>query len=472
MQDRNHSDCPREGNAPTDWYSTAQNEVTAHKISPTYTTRPAEHTHTHQPPPSSVGSPPQYRSYGAAYYPYVTEPKNRSTGKTVAIAILSLILVIMAAALVINISEGVTAGQSAANPPSITTASPSGMPSLEEYFAQDSGSTAIAIPKASTGTGVTVKLSPRHDAAELTLQDVYRKCSASVVAITTDIGGKYGSTSWGTGIVLTSDGYIITNTHVLEGGNSATVTLEDNSTFEAKLVGYDTASDIAVLKIDATGLIPAEFGDSSELEVGDEVVAIGNPLGEEFRGTMTNGIISAIDRDISYQGYTMTLLQTNTAINEGNSGGPLINMQGQVIGITNMKMSSYYYESTIEGIGFAIPTSGMKSVVDQLIEQGFVFGRPMFGFTIGSMPDEHLANSDYPDGLYVAEVDERSDAYEKGIRKGDIITAVNDIPVTTTAEVSAIKNEYEVGDELIVTVYRRGEIFDLGILLIDASQLS
>ena len=167
-------------------------------------------------------------------------------------------------------------------------------------------------------------ISPVPGGSELTLQEIYTKCLPSVVGIRTELStSQY---SMGTGIIMTADGYIVTNTHVLDGGYAVTVTLSDGTEHEAKLVGADTISDLAVLKIEVTGLSPAQFGDSSGLQVGDSVVTIGNPLGEDLRGTMTNGIISAINRDITYDGHLMTLIQTNAAINEGNSGGPLINM--------------------------------------------------------------------------------------------------------------------------------------------------
>ncbi len=274
------------------------------------------------------------------------------------------------------------------------------------------------------------------------------------------------------GIILTSDGYIITNTHV-SGGNQRGFYRHalDNSQYEAKLVGADATSDISVLKIEAEGLTPAEFGNSDDLMVGDRVIAIGNPLGEELRGTMTDGIIFAINRDITYNGNSMTLLQTNAAINEGNSGGPLINLYGQVIGITNMKMMSSSIYSTVEGIGFAIPTGTIKPVVDSLINTGKVTGRPAIGITVGAIPDYASTYYDLPEGLYITKVSEGSDAEQKGILVGDILVAVNGIPVATTYEVSAIKDGLEVGGTLTLTIYRSGETFDVEIMLVETSDI-
>ena len=191
--------------------------------------------------------------------------------------------------------------------------------------------------------------------------------------------------NWGSGVIIRSDGLVLTNTHVLEDCDQAVVTLVDGTEYEAKLIGADTVSDIALLLIDAHGLPTAALGESSNLRVGDRVAAIGNPLGEDFRNTLTDGIISAIERGMNYHGRSMTLLQTNTAINEGNSGGALFNLYGQVIGITNMKMMSSY--SSIEGIGFAIPSVTVCNVVNALLRDGEVKGRPAIGITVGAIPE-------------------------------------------------------------------------------------
>ena len=208
---------------------------------------------------------------------------------------------------------------------------------------------------------------------------MYDRCANSVVAITSYAGD--GVYMWGSGIIMTSDGYILTNAHVLEGAAESTVTLWDDREYSASLVGSDSASDIAVIKINAVGLTPAEFC-ADTVRVGEAVAAIGNPLGPELRGTMTNGIISALSRDISYTNHPMTLIQTNVAINEGNSGGPLLNMYGQVVGMTSMKLVSAYTSSSIDGIGFAIPVDTIKQIADTLIENGRVVGRPALGLSL------------------------------------------------------------------------------------------
>lgn len=303
---------------------------------------------------------------------------------------------------------------------------------------------------------------------ELSLQQVFQNCSPSVVAITGYVDGKDGY-FWGTGLIISEDGLVITNTHVIDTCTRAVVTLSDDSEYEAKLIGADSISDIALLKIDAAGLPAAQFGAVDNLSVGQSVAAIGNPLGETFRLTLTNGIISAIERGMNYNGHTMTLLQTNTALNEGNSGGPLFNMYGQVIGITNMKMMSAY--SSIEGIGFAIPTTTVKSVVAELILHGEVRGRPALGITVGPVPEEAKAQYGLPGGLYVSAVEKGSDAKAKGVRVGDILTAVNDIPVSTTDEVAAIKETLGVGDTMRLTLWRDGKILELEVTLVETNDL-
>ena len=303
---------------------------------------------------------------------------------------------------------------------------------------------------------------------ELSLQELYAACADSIVGITAypeDQNGYY----WGTGVIAGENGLIITNAHVIEGCASAEVTLYNNESYEALLVGADAVSDLALLKIDCTGLPAASFADISGLSVGDPVAAIGNPLSEEFRSTLTNGIISAIDRGMNYNGHTMSLLQTNAAINQGNSGGALFNMYGQVVGITNMKMMSYF--SSIEGIGFAIPSSTVKAVVDQLAENGEVRGRPSIGITVGAIPQEALENYELPEGLYISAVAENSDAAAQGIQAGDILTAIDGQSVSSTSDVAAIRDTRSVGDSLRFTIWRQGETFEVDVRLMDTNDV-
>ena len=305
-------------------------------------------------------------------------------------------------------------------------------------------------------------------AEELSLQALYADWADSIVGVTAYQKGQVGY-FWGTGVILSEDGLILTNTHIINDTDRAVVTLSDNREYSAKLVGGDALSDLAVLKIDAEGLRPAVFGRSEQLVVGQSVAAIGNPLGEELRSTLTNGIISAIDRDVSYEGRTMTLLQTNAALNEGNSGGALFNMYGQVIGITNMKMMSSL--SSIEGIGFAIPSSTVQRVVHALVRDGEVRGRPAIGITVGGIPEEAMERYNLPEGLYISDVSRNSDADKQGVRIGDVLTAVDGIPVKTTAEVNDIKNTHAVGDTMTLTLWRDGEELVIVITLGDTNDI-
>ncbi len=299
----------------------------------------------------------------------------------------------------------------------------------------------------------------------LCLQDIYSSVIDSVVSISSMTSS---GTASGTGIIMSPDGYVITNHHVITGALVISVLTNDNQEFEAALVGSDEMSDLAVLKIDARGLKAAEFGDSSKLRVGDSVVAIGDPLGVQLRGTMTNGIISAINRDLTVGDRTMTLIQTNAALNNGNSGGPLINCYGQVIGINTVKMSSYYTATaSVEGLGFAIPISVAKPIIDELIENGYVAGRPAIGISGDSLPSYYRTYYRLPEGVYVTSVNEGSDAKAKGIREGDIVTAINGERISSIDELNTVKNQYAAGDEVTLTVYRSGTYYEVTVTLVD-----
>jgi len=331
------------------------------------------------------------------------------------------------------------------------------------YTTDDSSHEEPKIPAVETRPTWQMELSPA-EGEEKTLQEIYRSTVDSIVGIRSYVEDELGY-YWGTGIVLSRDGLILTNAHLIEGCTSAVVILQDDTEHDALLVGYDTTSDLAVLKIDAKGLRPAVFGDSDALTVGDNVAAIGNPLGEELRSTLTNGIVSAIDRGMNYDGHNVSLIQTNTAINEGNSGGALMNMYGQVVGVTNMKMMSNF--SSIEGIGFAIPSVTVREVVNSLIREGKVLGRPAIGITVGAIADVVAEHYELPEGLYVSAVTEGTDAWEKGIREGDIITAVNGEPAKSTQDILDVRNGLKVGDTIHFTVWRDGESFDVDVAMIE-----
>lgn len=294
----------------------------------------------------------------------------------------------------------------------------------------------------------------------LSWQQVYTKAIDSVVSITCSTNGTGSS---GTGVIMTKRGYIITNAHVVEGADSITVLLTDGRTFPARIAGSDGVSDLAVLFIEADNLTPAEFGDSSSLRVGDAVVAIGDPLGVELRGTMTDGIISAINRDITVAGRTMSLIQTTAALNSGNSGGPLLNCYGQVIGINTMKVGDYASQAGVEGLGFAIPITTVKDVVDQLIAHGYVSGRPTLGLKGQTVSSFYQYYYRLPPGLMITSIDDDSDAAAKNLQTGDIILYANRQPILTDADLSEVVNGCQVGDTVTIILYRAGQEYSVDL---------
>ena len=272
---------------------------------------------------------------------------------------------------------------------------------------------------------------------------------------------KYSGT--GTGVIISENGYIVTNAHVIYdseygGGEADTVSvvLDDDKTYDAEIIGYDTDCDLAVLKIDETGLTAAEFGNSDELKLGESVIAIGNPLGFELMDTVTGGMISGLNRNITINNKAMNLIQTDAAINSGNSGGPLINKYGQVIGINSSKMSSSYSSSgaSIEGIGFAIPSNETASIIDDLMKYGYVTGKPQLGISAQNVSEATAKMYDWPVGIYIYAVNKDSAADKAGLRKGDIIVKVDDKKVTTSDELVAQLNTHSAGDEIEITFVR------------------
>lgn len=299
----------------------------------------------------------------------------------------------------------------------------------------------------------------------LSLQAIYSQCIDSVVSITYQSGSS-GST--GTGVVISDTGYIVTNCHVVEGATQIVVQLSDERKLQATLIGADKASDLAVLLVDAEELTPATFGDSEALRVGDMVCAIGDPLGVELRGTMTNGIISAINRDITTGGRTMTLIQTNAALNSGNSGGPLINCFGQVIGINTMKIGDYMSASGVEGLGFAIPSTTVKSIVDQLIAQGYVSGRPYIGIDGEEVSDLYQYYYRLPEGLFLTEVVSGTDAQTKGLLEGDILISLDGTKITNAEDLTTVLGGYEVGDTIEAIIFRNNRQYSVELTVEEA----
>ena len=302
----------------------------------------------------------------------------------------------------------------------------------------------------------------------LTAPEIYATYVGSTVGITTEIvttngwGQPVSQAAAGSGFVITEDGYILTNYHVIEDADSIQVSFVDGTTYDATLVGGESENDIAVLKIDATGLTPVIIGDSDNVKVGEQVVAIGNPLGE-LTFSMTSGIVSAKDRSITMEnGEVMNMIQTDTAINSGNSGGPLFDMYGQVIGITSAKLSgSSSSSATIEGLGFAIPINDIKDMVTDIMENGYVTGKPYMGITVSTVPESISERYGMSQGALVESVDESSCAAKAGLEKGDIITAMDGKTVISSAELVEAKKNYSAGDTVTLEVERNGEKLEL-----------
>ena len=322
-----------------------------------------------------------------------------------------------------------------------------------------------------------------HDSGNvLSIPEIAAKCSPSSVGIISEVEVSYnypfyfgGSSTRvaeasGSGFVYSADGYIITNHHVIENATKVTVILHDGSEYDAEIIGSDSLSDIAVLKItpdEETQLIPMEVGDSDALVVGEPVVAIGCPAGIEFIGTVTDGIVSSINRNVEITDdygsiqKTMTLIQTNATINHGNSGGPLINAKGQVIGINTLKLAQDY-----EGIGFSIPMNGAVPIISQLIEHGevverteedFAYGKGIIGINGSAITEDEAEYYGIPVGVLVVQIDRESSAAAAGLRRGDIITHYNGKEVTSVDDINNAKNNARPGTEVTLTVYRDGE---------------
>ena len=336
---------------------------------------------------------------------------------------------------------------------------------------KNSGSAAAAPAAASSDASVMLEGQRQTAALQvasvdtsklLTASEVYAQNVNSTVGITTSITTNYfgyqtTAAAAGSGFILTQDGYILTNYHVVESSSSIKVTTYDGTSYDAQLIGYDESNDVAVLKVDATDLTPVVLGDSDTVSVGDSVVAIGNPLGE-LTFSLTAGAISALDRPVTLSsGTTMNLMQTDCAINSGNSGGALFNMYGEVIGITNAKYSSSSSssEASIDNIGFAIPINQVRSIVESIIQNGYIV-KPYIGVSVSDVSSESQSYG-LPQGAAVRSVVENSPAAEAGLQENDIITAANGDAITGSNDLVKLVKAASAGDTLELTVYRQGQ---------------
>jgi len=299
--------------------------------------------------------------------------------------------------------------------------------------------------------------------------EVYASTVNSVVSIncssvsTNIFGQSVQSASSGSGFIITQDGYIVTNHHVISGASSVTVTLHDGREYPATVVGSDSDYDVAVLKINATDLQPVTLGNSSNVNVGDSVLAIGNPLGE-LTFSMSQGIVSCCDRAINVDGTPFNMIQVDASINPGNSGGPLMNLYGEVVGIVSAKYSSYS-DTTVEGIGFAIPISDVQTIITDIMENGQVTDKAYMAIKAGSMTEQMAAqyNIDVTKGVFVYAVEKGGAGEKAGLQLGDVITKLNDTDITSMSDLSMAKKSYKAGDTVTLTVWRGGQEITLSL---------
>ena len=406
--------------------------------------------------------------YQMPQQPEHTQPKKKHTaGRVVALALCCSLLggAVGAGAMAIGTSMTGTSGGSRSS-------------STSTILQGDRPTSAINVSKIDTSK-------------EMTAAEVYAANVNSTVGITTSITTNYWgyqttAAASGSGFILTADGYILTNYHVIENSDSVKVTMYDGTSYDATIVGYDESNDIAVLKIDATGLTPVVLGDSDKLNVGDPVVAIGNPLGE-LTFSLTSGAVSALNREVTLSSnVTMDLIQTDCAINSGNSGGGMFNVNGELMGIPTLKYTgSYYSGSTVEGIGMCIPINSAKPLINKVLSGEITFtapealdnsddnkadsntdstlvGKPRMGITMSNLANSRaLQNGQIPKGVYVVNVEENSPAEKAGMQVGDIIVDVNDNVITSTTELAAQVADCKAGDVLKIKVYRVPGITDL-----------
>ena len=421
-----------------------------------------------QQPPH--GGQPPYPPYGGngGYPPYPPQPSQpKSRGFKIFIGILIALLVIFLIGLFTSaiwsafnapIDQSVNPGSSSSeeytpNPPE--SSAPEETPELPE-----TSGNAVPAPDGEVtdpdSTGMQLQSKPAGGALDAT--EIYQEVAPSIVCVLTQTQTASGI---GSGIIASEDGYIFTNSHVINDSRDVAVTvlLHDGREYNAAIVGFDKITDLAVLKIDAAGLTPAVFGDSDDLVVGEVVYAIGNPSGVQYASSMTNGIVSGLNRPVSYSNTAnMTYIQTNAAISPGNSGGALVNEYGQVVGITSSKISGVSYE----GINFAIPTARAKAILDDLLTSGYVSNRPRLGISARNAYTPYGTGG----GIEIASIDPES-PFSGQAQPGDVITAIDGEAVSTMDELYQILGVHSPGDQLTVTLYRNGQQFDITITLIE-----
>ena len=350
----------------------------------------------------------------------------------------------------------------------------------EEVPAESSGEASAEVPEKSLVPAPEEEAQPYQTVETigvgLSFADIYEQNVNSTVGITISGTTNYWGyqtqyAASGSGFIVSDDGYILTNYHVIEGGDTVTVTSYAGDTYDAEIIGYDESNDIAVIKIDAQDLVPVKIGDSNTLRVGDQVLAIGNPLGE-LTFSLTQGIVSSLNRSVTLSGgITMSLIQTDCAINSGNSGGALFNLDGEVIGITNAKYSSSSSggEASIDNIGFAIPINNVWKIVYSIMENGYI-SKPYIGVTVTDISDQIVGITGIESGAYVVEVTEDGPAAQAGLLASDIITSINGKDIKTSNDVVEVVGQCSPDDVLNITVYRQGELINLAVTVGEKQQ--
>ena len=317
---------------------------------------------------------------------------------------------------------------------------------------------------------VTVSVKQVDGQTKMEPAEVYASTVNSVVSINTTasaginiFGQTVETASAGSGFIISPDGYIVTNYHVVKGATSVKVTLYNGDTYDAAVIGGDSDYDVAIIKINAGGLPAVTLGNSADVNVGDTVLAIGNPLGE-LTFSMSQGIISCCDRAINVDGTPFNMIQVDASINPGNSGGPLVNLYGEVVGIVSAKYSSYS-NTTVEGLGFAIPISDVQAIITDIIENGQVTGKAYLAIKAGTMTEQMAAqyDIDITEGVFVYSTESGGAGEKAGLQLGDVITKLNDTAITSMTDLTMAKKSYKAGDTVTLTVYRSGEYITLDL---------
>lgn len=450
--------------------------------------RPGDYYQNYYGPQWPPQSPGGWNAYGAAPASGAPAPKKKkkSGWRALAVVLMVVCLIVGTAAGTFFLAPLLTQWKSVA----INDTEP--IPTSSENNNLEPIPTATLAPETSSSeptqqfTGETPDIGgekPNIDQSQNPIVQIAKDVGPAVVGVTVSVNqqttGQSGTeeteSGYGTGIIIREDGYIMTNNHVVADSDSVKVTLYDGNEYPATIIGTDVATDIAVLKIDATGLTAAALGDSDQLEVGETVVAIGNPLGSDLAGSVTAGIVSALGREITTNGYSQKYIQTDAAINPGNSGGALVNTQGEVIGINTLKSYLAGYDDYgvpigTEGIGFAIPVNNAIPIVEQLLTTGSV-ERPGIGISCIATADYNYNESGAPDGVIVVEVVEGGPADAAGLQNGDIITAIDGTDVTTVEELTTAIKTHKIGDKIELKVWRSGQEYRATITIGDLNEM-